>query len=366
MKPPLRIGVTMGDPAGIGPEILLAAFEKIGNSEKAGALQLIAIGTASVLERTASSMSRSVRITLPNVTDIYPEIALVESARESSPISVGRISSESGRLAFAAVRKAIELAMAGEIDAIVTNPISKEAINLGGHRYNGHTEILTDLTGSSGNVMMLAHGNLRVTHMTTHMALADVPRHITPARLTRVLELTSAALADLGVQTPRIAVAGLNPHAGEGGLFGGEDEEVLAPVIARFRSAGHDVTGPLPGDTVFVRAVGGEFDAVVAMYHDQGHIPVKLLGFRIDPLTKRWVGLSGVNVTLGLPIVRTSVDHGTAFDIAGRGIANPQSLIEAIEYAARMVEGRQRSRTQHLEASPHRDPLVSNQFSLDK
>lgn len=345
MKPPVRIGVTMGDPAGIGPEILLAAFEKFGHSENADELQLIAIGTASVFERVASTMSRSLHITSPNTAAAYPEMALFESARETSPISVGQISGESGRLAFAAVRTAIELAMGGEIDAIVTNPISKEAINLGGHTYSGHTEILTDLTGSSGNVMMLAHGNLRVTHMTTHMALADVPRHITPARLERVLGLTSAALADLGVLKPRIAVAALNPHAGEGGLFGGEDEAVLAPTIARFRSAGLDVTGPLPGDTVFVRAVGGEFDAVVAMYHDQGHIPVKLLGFRIDPATKRWVGLSGVNVTLGLPIIRTSVDHGTAFDIAGRGLANPQSLIEAIEYAVRMVAGHRRPRT---------------------
>jgi 4-hydroxythreonine-4-phosphate dehydrogenase len=185
--------------------------------------------------------------------------------------------------------------------------------------------------------MMLAHGDLRVSHVSTHTALANVPALLTHARLSRVIDLTHDALIRLGIAKPRIAVAGLNPHAGESGLFGKEDSEVIAPVVARYRAAGMAISGPIPGDTVFVRALAREFDAVIAIYHDQGHIPVKLLGFRIDPATGRWIGLSGVNVTLGLPFVRTSVDHGTAFDIAGKGIASAQSMMEAIEFALNLV-----------------------------
>jgi len=188
--------------------------------------------------------------------------------------------------------------------------------------------------------MRLAHGPMRDSQGTTHVALADVPRLRTPERLRRVIDLTHAALRDLGLERPRIAVAALNPHAGEGGLFGRQDIDVTAPVVADYRKAGLDVTGPVPGDTVFVKLRARQFDAVVAMYHDQGHIPVKLLGFEIDPATGTWRALSGVNVTLGLPIIRTSVDHGTAFDIAGTGRANEESLIEAIDYALLLARGR--------------------------
>ncbi len=174
--------------------------------------------------------------------------------------------------------------------------------------------------------------------MTTHIALHDVPKKLTPDRLQRVVALTQAALVDLGIARPRIAIAALNPHAGEGGLFGREDIEVTTPAIAAMRQAGLDVHGPVPGDTVFVKLRAGQYDAVVAMYHDQGHIPVKLLGFQIDPVTGAWNALSGVNITLGLPVIRTSVDHGTAFDIAGKGIANEGSLVEAIEYAERLAD----------------------------
>jgi 4-hydroxythreonine-4-phosphate dehydrogenase len=187
--------------------------------------------------------------------------------------------------------------------------------------------------------MMLAHGNMRVSHLTTHIALEDVPRQVTPERLRRVIELTHAAVTRLGASRARIAVAALNPHAGEGGLFGRHDIDVAAPVIAEAVAAGLDVVGPVPGDTVFVKLRAGQYDAVIANYHDQGHIPVKLLGFEIDEATGKWNDLSGVNITLGLPIIRTSVDHGTAFDIAGKGIANEQSLIEAIEYAQLLAAG---------------------------
>jgi 4-hydroxythreonine-4-phosphate dehydrogenase len=185
--------------------------------------------------------------------------------------------------------------------------------------------------------MLLAHGDMRVGHVTTHVALADVPRLLTPERLRRTIDVTYQAVRDLGIARPRVAVAALNPHAGEGGLFGRQDIEITTPVVEQCRAAGMDVTGPVPGDPVFVKLRARQFDAVVAMYHDQGHIPVKLLGFDVDPATGVWRALSGVNITLGLPVIRTSVDHGTAFDIAGKGIANEESLIEAIDYAERLA-----------------------------
>jgi 4-phospho-D-threonate 3-dehydrogenase / 4-phospho-D-erythronate 3-dehydrogenase len=227
--------------------------------------------------------------------------------------------------------------MEGKARAIVTAPLNKEALNLAGHHYAGHTELLADLTGARDSAMLLAHGDFRVSHVTTHVALEDVPKRVTRQRIRRVLELTREALSQLGIARPRIAVAALNPHAGEGGIFGRHDIDVTAPLVADLASAGWDVEGPVPGDTVFVKMRGGRYDAVVAMYHDQGHIPVKLLGFTVDPETGAWTALSGVNVTLGLPIIRTSVDHGTAFDIAGTGRADEGSLIEAIEMAIAMT-----------------------------
>jgi 4-hydroxythreonine-4-phosphate dehydrogenase len=199
--------------------------------------------------------------------------------------------------------------------------------------------MLAHLTGVRGSVMLLAHGNMRVSHVSTHVALEDVPKRLTPERLRMVIDLTNEALLRLGIAKPKIAIAALNPHAGEGGLFGRQDIDVSAPTIAKAVADGLDVVGPVPGDTIFVKLRAGQYDAAVAMYHDQGHIPVKLLGFQVDPATGRWQELSGVNITLGLPIIRTSVDHGTAFDIAGKGIANEHSLIEAIDYAERLSAG---------------------------
>jgi 4-hydroxythreonine-4-phosphate dehydrogenase len=184
---------------------------------------------------------------------------------------------------------------------------------------------------------------MRVSHVCTHVALRDVPKRLTPERLRQVVELTTNALNRLGIARPRIGIAALNPHAGENGLFGREDIDITTPAVENLRRAGHDVTGPVPGDTIFVKLRAGQFDAVVAMYHDQGHIPVKLLGFSVDPTTGEWQALSGVNVTLGLPIIRTSVDHGTAFDIAGKGIASEQSLLEAIDYAVQLAQGSDRT-----------------------
>jgi 4-hydroxythreonine-4-phosphate dehydrogenase len=346
MTRPVRIGVTMGDPAGIGPEILLDAFSALAPRVTANELHLVAIGVASVLERVAKGKSLTIRLADERVVTAFPHVPLATAAEEQSEIPVGRVSREGGRLAYAAVERAVKLSLSGAIDGFATGPISKEAINLAGYAYAGHTDMLASLTQTKGSVMMLAHGDLRVTHITTHVALSKVPSLITPERIRHVLDLTIATLESLGISRPRIAVAALNPHAGENGLFGDEDDRVLVPAVAAYAAAGHAVTGPHSGDTVFVRAAAGEFDAVIAMYHDQGHIPVKLLGFRIDRASRRWVGLSGVNVTLGLPIIRTSVDHGTAFDIAGKGIANPQSMIEAIEYAERLARGRARNADQ--------------------
>ncbi len=213
---------------------------------------------------------------------------------------------------------------------------------MAGHYFEGHTELLAHLSDQQDAVMMLAHGPMRVSHVTTHCAINDITKRLTPTRLRRVFDVTLEALECLGIEKPRLGVAALNPHAGEGGILGKEDDEIIAPVIREYVSRGVDITGPVPGDTVFIKLRGNLFDAVVAMYHDQGHIPVKLLGFNVDPATGKWQAISGVNVTLGLPILRTSVDHGTAFDIAGKGIANPDSLIDAAEYALKLLEGRRK------------------------
>jgi len=325
----------MGDPAGVGPEITLKALRDLSRSR--GGVPAIVFGSLSALQSVAERYSIEAVIDGDGVAALWPNVS-VASAREPVVLPpLGQVSAEGGETAYAAIASAVKAALAGKVSAIVTAPISKEALNLAGHAYSGHTEMLADLSGTSGTCMMLAHGNLRVSHVSTHTALANVPSLLTDQRLSRVIDLTCDALVRLGITRPRIAVAGLNPHAGESGLFGKEDSEVTAPVVERYRAAGLAISGPIPGDTVFVRALASEFDAVIAIYHDQGHIPVKLLGFRVDPATGRWLGLSGVNITLGLPFVRTSVDHGTAFDIAGKGIASAQSMTEAIEFALNLV-----------------------------
>jgi 4-phospho-D-threonate 3-dehydrogenase / 4-phospho-D-erythronate 3-dehydrogenase len=332
-----RIGVTMGDPAGIGPEVMLKGLGTMAGRGDLDRFTAIAYGTRSLIADAARSLGIPLDLVGVEAQATWPQLRFVETGQATAPIAIGAVSAEAGRLAFAAVERAIRDAVAGRIDAIVTGPISKEAINVAGYAYAGHTEILADLADSPGTCMMLIHDKLRVSHVSTHVALAKVPELVTPARLTRVIKLTVAALKGFGITQPRIGVAALNPHAGEGGLFGREDNEIVAPTIATLRSEGMDVTGPFAGDTIFVRALAGAFDAVIAMFHDQGHIPIKLLGFKVDASTGQWTALTGVNVTLGLPFVRTSVDHGTAFDIAGKCIASAESLIEAVEVALEMV-----------------------------
>ncbi|MGH7044024.1 MAG: 4-hydroxythreonine-4-phosphate dehydrogenase PdxA [Acetobacteraceae bacterium] len=375
------LAVTMGDPAGVGPEIIVKAARRLMPRLAAGELRVLVIGHRSALERARGILGEDLafpevvpgagapvaakadgaRLAIedagairgtgagpaPLVAEVPPAtvaagapLAFLLAGPEQAPVPIGAIAAEAGRFAYLAVERAVALAQSGVVDAIVTAPLNKAALNLAGYHYAGHTDMLAALTGAKSSVMLLAHGNMRVGHVTTHVALADVPRLVTPERLRRTIDLTLAAVRDLGVAAPRLAVAALNPHAGEGGLFGRQDLDVTAPVVDACRAEGLDVTGPVPGDTVFVKLRGGQFDAVVAMYHDQGHIPVKLLGFDIDPATGAWRALSGVNITLGLPVIRTSVDHGTAFDIAGRGIANEESLIEAIDVALALARGR--------------------------
>ncbi len=331
---PTRLAFTMGDPAGIGPEIVAKATRQMAELTRSGQAEFIVLGSAAALQQAEQALG------LPASDGGRPFYRMVDVGPVEAPLRTGEISAAGGEWAYRAVVGAARLVQDGEADAIVTGPLSKEALHLAGHHFEGHTELLAHLTGQRDAVMMLAHGDMRVTHVTTHCALADVPGRITPQRLRRVFDVTLDAMHALGFKQPRIAVAGLNPHAGEGGILGKEDDAVIAPVIAQYNERGHTFSGPWPGDTVFIKLRAQQFDAVVAMFHDQGHIPVKLLGFQIDPATGRWQAISGVNITLGLPILRTSVDHGTAFDIAGKGLANADSLVEAAEYARRLVQGR--------------------------
>jgi 4-hydroxythreonine-4-phosphate dehydrogenase len=331
-----RLAITMGDPAGIGPEIIVKACRRLMPRVDAGSLRLLVIGHRSALDAARHLLGETLE---------FPEtdnaaLGFLAAGDEQTPIRFGEIAPEAGRFAYLAMERAVDLALTRRIDAIVTAPLNKEALNLAGYHYAGHTDMLSALTKTPGSIMLLAHGDMRVGHVTTHVALADVPRLLTPERLRRTIDLTHGATRDLGIPHPRVAVAALNPHAGEGGLFGRQDIEVTTPVVEQCRADGMDVTGPVPGDTVFVKLRARQFDAVVAMYHDQGHIPVKLLGFDVDPVTGVWRALSGVNITLGLPVIRTSVDHGTAFDIAGKGVASEESLIEAIDYAERLAATR--------------------------
>jgi len=326
------IGITMGDVAGIGPEILVKALTHPSLTENC---RLAVLGDLSALDRTL------------NLLDLRPSLVILESPeRLTTPreapsfvpitrdvgtrVAWGHVSAEGGGAAAAYIEAAVRLAMEGVLDGIVTCPIHKEGLHLAGYPYPGHTEFLSRLTGTSDVVMMLAGERLRVSLVTIHCALKEVPRLLSREAIRKTISLTYQGLRhDFGVAKPRLAVAALNPHAGEGGRFGDEELRLIAPAVEECRALGMDVSGPFPPDSLFVRACNGSYDAVVCMYHDQGLIPLKLLHF--------W---EGVNITLGLPIVRTSVDHGTAFDIAGRGIADARSLIQAIRTATFMAKNR--------------------------
>jgi 4-hydroxythreonine-4-phosphate dehydrogenase len=248
-----------------------------------------------------------------------------------------KVSANTGRASFEYVKRVIEMALAKEIDATVTGPINKEAINTAGFHYAGHTEIYADLTSTKEYAMMLMHENFRVIHVSTHVSLREAIDRVKQERIYKVIKLAQNTLQHLGLRNPKIAVAGLNPHAGENGMFGREEIEEIQPAIQQALQEGLTVEGPIPPDTVFSKMAGGQYDIVVVMYHDQGHIPTKLKGFQYDEKTNTWGSMSGVNITCGLPIIRVSVDHGTAFGKAGEGRANPESMIQAIEIAAQLA-----------------------------
>ncbi|WP_298825281.1 4-hydroxythreonine-4-phosphate dehydrogenase PdxA [uncultured Planococcus sp.] len=325
------IGITMGDAAGVGPEIILKSFEHDVVHETS---RSFVIGDASILERAkkfTNSTKTIHRIENPSQAKFEKDtIDCLDLGLLTADLPIGEVSPEAGNAAFQYLAKAIELANEGEIDAICTAPLNKEALQKGGHMYPGHTEILAELTGTKDYSMMLSAPNLKVIHVTTHVGIIDAINMITPERVLHVIQLAHNTLTKAGIQNPKIAVCGINPHAGENGLFGyGEEEEKVIPAIEKAVAEGINVQGPLPADTLFFRTVRGDFDIVVAMYHDQGHAPVKVLGLE-----------AGVNITVGLPIIRTSVDHGTAFDIAGTGIADENSLIEALRQAVELAPKR--------------------------
>ena len=322
MTPPL-VAVTMGDPAGVGPEIIAKTFADPGFHARNRAL---VVGDAGMVERAAQLLGLRLginEISEPEDAAVRPGTADVLQVGELPPdLPFGELDARAGDAAFRYVEKATRLASAGRVAAIATAPLNKEAMHLAGHGYPGHTEILADLTGTEDYAMMLVTDELKVIHVSTHVSLREAIERAQPERELAVIRLAHESLKKLGVRRPRVAVAGLNPHAGENGLFGLEDIEKIKPAVKAALEEGVDASGPWAPDTVMMRARQGYFDVVVVQYHDQGHIPVKLMGFD-----------TGVNVTVGLPFFRTSVDHGTAFDIAGTGKADHASLEAALDLA---------------------------------
>lgn len=309
------IGITMGDPCGVGPEISVRALAEMPEQERES---IRIYGNLATLEAARTALGLTVDLT-PYVVDL---------PIEGAPLPWGKLSPVAGDAAFRFIEKAVRDAEAGVIGCIVTAPINKEALNLAGHHYDGHTGMLRSLTGSKAAYMLLASERLKVIHVSTHVSLQEAIRRSTTERVLATIRAGDAHLKRIGYAAPRIAVAGVNPHCGENGLFGTEDDDEIAPAVRAARAEGIDAHGPISADTVFHRAYSGGFDLVVAQYHDQGHIPVKLVAFD-----------TAVNVSVDLPIDRTSVDHGTAFDIAGKGIANHGNMNSAIAYARKLVSG---------------------------
>jgi len=333
------LGITMGDPAGIGPEIVAKALsvERIYDECKP-----VVIGDAGVIRNALNIVGSNMRIKsiskIEQCDFTFGQIDVYDLKNvDSRKLQRGRVSALAGNAAFESVKTVIELALAKRIHATVTGPINKESINLAGYHYSGQTEIYAHFARSDKYAMMLVEGNLRVVHVTTHVSLRQACDLVKKQRVLDVIHLAHDACKKLGIETPRIGVAGLNPHCSDGGLFGWEEEQEITPAIEAAKSSGFVVDGPIPGDTLFSKAKGGQYDVVVAMYHDQGHIPLKLVGFVWNDEQKKWDTVSGINITLGLPIIRVSVDHGTAFDQAGKGTAIADSLINAIDFATTMA-----------------------------
>jgi 4-hydroxythreonine-4-phosphate dehydrogenase len=322
-----RLGITIGDPAGVGPEIVCRALAELRADERAAC---VVFGSLEILERANRLCMTDLSFTIGGSTSPANEVQVRDIASPGiSSVAPGRVSEAAGAAAYANVVAAVEAALAGDVHAIVTAPLNKAALNAAGHKFSGHTELLAHLCRRQRSYMLLASERLATIHVSTHVSLAEAVRRVGKQRILETIEVGNAHLRQMGFERPRIAVAGLNPHCGEGGLFGNEDIEHIEPAVRAAKESGVDASGPIPADSVFLRAVQGEFDLVVAQYHDQGHIPCKLIAFE-----------STVNVTLGLPIARTSVDHGTAFDIAWKGIARHKNMLSAIAYARRIAQGK--------------------------
>ncbi len=327
MKP--LLGITMGDAAGIGPEIIVKALSEQGIYDIA---RPVVFGDKKIMERAIGIVGADLKCqavqAISQAGNTYGTIDVVDLNNLPLDLPFSQVDARAGKAAYEYIEKAVTYALKKEIHAIVTAPLNKEALNLGGNHYPGHTEILGTLSGQTDYSMMLVSGPLKVIHVTTHLSLRKACDMIKKDRVLRVIKLADETLKLMGIESPRIAVAGLNPHSGEHGLFGTEEELEIIPAIDAASALGINVTGPVPPDTVFYQAaIKNKFDIVVVMYHDQGHIPIKLLGFE-----------TGVNVTVGLPFIRTSVDHGTAFDIAGKGIADSQSMTESLLLGAQMAK----------------------------
>lgn len=309
------IGITMGDPAGVGPEISVKALAEMSAADRA---RTRIYGNRATLEQAIAAIGVSVAL----------DDVVVDLPVDGGPLPWGKLDPRAGDAAFRFIERAVRDAQAGAIGCIVTAPINKEALNLAGHHYDGHTGMLAALTGQKSAFMLLGSERLKVIHVSTHVSLKTAIDRATPERILATIRAGNEHLKRIGYERPRIAVAGINPHCGENGLFGSEDDAQVVPAVAMARAEGIDVAGPISADTVYHRAYNGAFDLVVAQYHDQGHIPIKLVAFD-----------TAVNVSLGLPIDRTSVDHGTAFDIAGTGKANHTNMNAAIAYARRLASG---------------------------
>ena len=317
------VAVTCGDPAGVGPEVICKALADMTERDRS---TLLLVGSIPVLERAARVVGARLAFREGAAGGTGNAVAVHHIEVDGMPIPFGVLDPRGGELAYRAIVEAVELTRAGRVGGIVTAPINKEALNAAGHHFDGHTGLLAHLTGAAASFMLLASERLAAIHVSTHVSLSDAIARAATPRVLATIRAGHAHYRRLGVASPRIAVAGLNPHCGEHGLFGREDIDAIAPAVDAARAEGIAVEGPIPADTVFYRAYGGEFDLVVAQYHDPGHIPMKLVAFETT-----------VNVSLGLPIDRTSVDHGTAFDLAGTGRAGHVNMHAALSYARRLA-----------------------------
>ena len=332
----------MGDPAGIGPEITVRALNRKETYEKC---RPIVTGDAAIMCQAVQLLGFNLQINaIQSVKEAKFEYGTIDvldlKCVDLSTFEFGKVQAQCGNAAFQYIKKAIELAMANEVDGTVTAPLNKEALNLAGHHYDGHTEIYATFTNTKKYAMLLADEHLRVIHVSTHVPLRKACDLVKKARIIEVTELIDDACRQFGIENPRIGIAGLNPHSSDNGLFGDEEALEIIPAVAELAARGFNVSGPVPPDTLFAKAKCGQFDGCVAMYHDQGHIPFKVVGFNWNAETGKMDSVKGVNITLGLPIIRVSVDHGTAFDVAGKGIASEDAMMISIDYATKMAINR--------------------------